>query len=318
MKCFITGGAGFIGSHLTDRLIAEKNHVTVFDNLSVGKIEFLKKNIGDRNFKIVQANLLNLDDVKKEMKGHDIVFHLAANPEARLGIENTELDLKQETIVTYNVLEAMRTNGINKIVFSSSGTVYGEVPFIPIREDYGPLFPISLYGAGKLASEGLISAFSGTFGLQAWIYRFVNIVGPRTTHGVIHDFMEKLSADSSVLEILGDGNQRKPYLYVEDCIDGILFGLNNAHEKINVFNLGCTSTTDVKTIAQILVDEMGLKGTVFEYSGGNRGWPGDVPQFRCDVGKIGSLGWHSKYDSNAAVKMAIERILKEGYPKGKS
>ena len=311
MKCFVTGGAGFIGSHLTDRLIAEKNNVTVFDNLSVGKIEFLKKNIGNSNFKFIQADLLNLDEVKKAMKGHNIVFHLAANPEARLGIENTELDLKQETIVTYNVLEAMRINAINKIVFSSSGTVYGEVPFIPIKEDYGPLFPISLYGAGKLACEGLISAFSGTFGIEAWIYRFANIVGPRTTHGVIHDFMEKLNNDSSVLEILGDGNQRKPYLYVEDCIDGILFGLNNAHEKINVFNLGCTSTTDVKTIAKILVDEMGLKGTVFKYSGGNRGWPGDVPKFRCDVEKINKLGWKTKYTSDEAVRMAIKGILKK-------
>jgi len=311
MKCFVTGGAGFIGSHLTDRLVSEKNHVTVFDNLSVGKIEFLKKNISNRNFKFIQADLLNLDEVKKAMNGHDIVFHLAANPETRLGIENTELDLKQETIVTYNVLEAMRSNGINKIVFSSSGTVYGEVPFVPIKEDHGPLFPISLYGAGKLASEGLISAFCGTFEMQAWIYRFANIVGPRTTHGVIRDFIEKLKLNSSVLEILGDGNQSKPYLHVEDCIDGILFGVNNAHEKINVFNLGCTSTSDVKTIAQILVDEMGLKDTVFKYSGGNRGWPGDVPKFRCNVEKITKLGWEAKFVSDEAVRMAVKEILAE-------
>jgi len=309
MKCFVTGGAGFIGSHLADRLIIEKNYVTVFDNLSVGKIEFIKQNTDNANFKFIQGDLLDLDLVKKAIKGHDLIFHLAANPEARLGIENTELDLKQETIVTYNVLEAMRVNNISRIVFSSSGTVYGKVPFIPIKENYGPLLPVSLYGAGKLAGEGLISAFCGTFEMQAWIYRFANIIGPRMTHGVIRDFIEKLKINCSILEILGDGEQSKPYLCVKDCVDGILFGLENAHESINVFNLGCASTTTVNAIAQILVEEMGLKDVVFKYTGGDRGWPGDVPRFKCDVEKITKLGWKAKYTSDEAVRIAIKGIL---------
>lgn len=271
MKAFVTGGAGFIGSHLVDRLLYEGNDVTIFDNLSIGKIDFIKIHINNKNFNFIQADLLDLDRLKHAIKESDMVFHLAANPEARLGIENTELDLKQETIVTYYVLEAMRINGIRKIMFSSSGTVYGEVPFIPIKEDYGPLFPISLYGAGKLACEGLVSAFCGTFGMQAWIYRFANIVGPRTTHGVIRDFIEKLKINSSSLEILGDGKQNKPYLHVEDCVNGILFGLKNANEKINVFNLGCTSTTTVNTIARLLTEEMGLIDVNFKYVGGDRG-----------------------------------------------
>jgi UDP-glucose 4-epimerase len=309
VKCFVTGGAGFIGSHLVDRLMAEGNCVTVFDNFSVGKMEFIKQHIKNKKFKLIQADLLDLAILKKSIIGHDVVFHLAANPEARLGIENTELDLKQETIVTYNVLESMRVNGIQKIVLSSSGTIYGETPSIPIPEDYGPALPISLYGAGKLASEGLISAFCGTFGMQAWIYRFANIVGRRATHGVIYDFINKLGRNSSELEILGDGSQCKPYLHVEDCVDGMLFGLKNAHDKLNVFNLGCTTTTDVNTIAGILTEELGLNKVIFRYTGGDRGWPGDVPQFICDVEKASKLGWKAKHTSDEAVRKSIREIL---------
>jgi UDP-glucose 4-epimerase len=309
MRCFVTGGAGFIGSHLVDRLLSDGNIVTVLDNLSAGKIEFIQPHLPQSNFKFIQADLLDINTVKSVIPGHDIVFHLAANPEARWGIKNTDLDLKQETIVTYNVLESMRINGIHKIVFSSSGTIYGETPPIPIPEDYGPSFPISLYGAGKLASEGLITAFCGTFNFQAWIYRFANIVGPRATHGVIYDFINNLKHNSSELEILGDGNQCKPYLHVFDCIDGILFSLEKTHDKINVLNLGCDSTTKVKTIAQILVEEMGLKTVEFKYSGGYRGWPGDVPLFMCDVKKAADLGWKAKNSSDEAVRKAIRGIL---------
>jgi UDP-glucose 4-epimerase len=309
MKCFVTGGAGFIGSHLVDRLMSEGHYVTVFDNLSVGKREFIQKYLQMSQFRLVQADLLDLDTIKKAIQGQDIVFHLAANPEARLGIENTALDLKQETIVTYNVLESMRVNNVRQIVFSSSGTIYGETPRIPIPEDYGPAFPISLYGAGKLASEGLITAFVGTFGLQAWIYRFANIVGHRTTHGVIFDFINKLKNLSSELEVLGDGNQCKPYLHVEDCIDGIMFGIEKSRAKVNVYNLGCTTTTKVKTIAQVLVEEMGINNVQFRYTGGSRGWPGDVAFFMCDVSKAAKLGWKAKYSSDEAVRKAIRQIL---------
>ena len=310
-KYFVTGGAGFIGSHLVDRLMTEGNEVTVYDNLSSGSKVFAQHHLGKEGFQLIEADLLNLDTLKEAIANHDVIFHLAANPEARLGIENTELDLKQETIATYNVLETMRVNGIKKIVFSSSGCIYGETPVIPLPEDYGPVLPISLYGAGKLASEGLISAFCHTFDMQAWIFRFANIVGVRATHGVIFDFINKLKQNPRELEILGDGKQCKPYLHVKDCVDGIIYGFKNSHDKVNVFNLGCSTATDVTTIARMLVDEMGLKAVKFRYTGGKRGWPGDVPQVRFNVDKINSLGWKAKYTSDEAVRRAIKDILQK-------
>jgi UDP-glucose 4-epimerase len=245
------------------------------------------------------------------MKNHDAVFHLAANPDARLGIEHTDLDLKQETIATYNVLEAMRRQAVKKIVFSSSGTIYGETPVIPLTEDYGPVLPISLYGAGKVASEGLISAFCYTFGMQGWIYRFANVIGDRGTHGVIFDFIHKLRKNPHELEVLGDGTQEKPYIHVQECIDGILFGLDHSHDKVNVFNLGCDSSTDVTTIAHMVIDAMGLSDVKIRYTGGDRGWPGDVPQVRFNCNKINSLGWKARHTSDEAVRMTVEALVRE-------
>lgn len=195
MKAFITGGAGFIGSHLVDRLIIQENCVTVYDNLSSGKEEFIRQHYANTRFRYVKSDLLDFSHLKENMRDYNIVFHLAANPNARLGNIKTKLDLEQNTMATYNVLESMRINGIKRIVFASSGTVYGITPDVSIDEDYGPLLPISLYGASKLACEGLISAFCHLFGIQAWIFRFGNIVGPRATHGVIFDLMDKLRRD---------------------------------------------------------------------------------------------------------------------------
>ncbi len=311
MKIFVTGGAGFIGSHLIDRLVAKGNQVTVFDNLSSGRLEFIQQHNDKDTFRFIKADLLDLDEVQNALADHEVVFHLAANPEARWGIENTELDLKQETIATYNVLEAMRVNAVKKIVFASSGTIYGETPVIPLPEDYGPVLPISLYGAGKLASEGLISAFCHTFDIKAWIFRFANIVGKRVTHGVISDFIQKLRQTPSELKILGDGSQCKPYLHVDDCIEGILFGFRNSHDKLNVFNIGCASATGVNTIARMLVEEMKLSGVRFRYTGGDRGWPGDVPQVRFNVERMNTLGWKAKHTSDEAVRKAIREILRK-------
>ncbi len=312
MRIFITGGAGFIGSHLVDRLIAEGNKVTVFDNLSSGRMEFIEHHEGKDNFKFIEADLLNLDKVKEAIIGHEVVFHLAANPEARRGIENTGLDLKQETIATYNILEAMRVNQTKKIVFSSSSTVYGETPLISLPENYGPVLPISLYGAGKLASEALITAFCHTFDMKSWIFRFANIVGRRATHGVVFDFINHLRRNSSELEILGNGTQCKPYLHVDDCIDGVLYGFRNAYDRVNVFNLGCSTATDVTSIAKMVVKEMGLNNVEFKYTGGDRGWPGDVPQVRLNVDRMNELGWATKYSSDEAVRKAIRDILGKG------
>jgi UDP-glucose 4-epimerase len=310
MRYFVTGGAGFIGSHLVDKLILAGD-VTVYDNLSSGKIEFISHHFGNPNFEFIQKDLLDLEDLKEAIKDHGVIFHLAANPDARLGIDDTSLDLKQETLATYNVLEAMRENGIKKIVFSSSGTVYGETPVVPLPENYGPVLPISLYGAGKVASEALISAFCHTFDMQSWIYRFANIVGSRGTHGVVFDFLHKLKRNPNELEILGDGNQNKPYLSVEDCVEGILFGFENSNERVNFFNLGCESTTEVRTIAKMVVKEMGLQSVKFEYTGGDRGWPGDVPQVRFNTQKMEKLGWKPRYTSDQAVERAVKFLVEE-------
>lgn len=309
MKAFVTGGAGFIGSHLVDKLLEKGNIVTVYDNLSSGDKDFIKQHLERDDFTFIEADLLDLEQVKKEIKDHDVVFHIAANPHVRLGEKQTDLDLKQGTIVTYNILEGMRQNGIKKIVYSSSSVVYGETPGMSLPETYGPTLPISFYGAGKLGGEGLISAFCGTFDFQAWVYRFANVVGIRGTHGVIIDFINKLKKNPNELEILGDGKQQKPYLHVSDCVDGILFGFEKSNEALNLFNLGCDSNTTVTKIAEMVVEEMGLKDVKFKYTGGERGWKGDVPRFQLDASKINKLGWNERYTSDDAVRKAIKEVL---------
>jgi UDP-glucose 4-epimerase len=314
MKAFVTGGAGFIGSHLVDQLLSNGEKVTVFDNLSSGKKEFIEKHLNNHNFKFIKSDLLEFEILKKAIINHDVIFHLAANPYVRIGEKQTRLDLDQSTIATYNILESMRLMNIKKIIFSSSSVVYGETSNILIPETYGPTLPISFYGAGKLGAEGLISAFCGTFGFQAWIFRFANVVGERSTHGVIIDFIEKLKKNSKELEILGDGKQQKPYLHVKDVIEGIIYGFNKSNENINLFNIGCNSNTTVKKIAEIVVEEMNLKNVKFRYTGGKRGWPGDVPRFQLKTNKINDLGWKTKYDSNNAVRKAVREILYNSNP----
>ena len=305
----MTGGAGFIGSHLVDKLLQKGNFVTSYDNLSSGDKKFFKQHEKNDNFRFIEADLLDFKSVSKEINNHDVVFHIAANPFVRLGETKTRLDLDQGPVATYNILESMRQNKIKKIVFSSSSVVYAETPNIAIPETYGPTLPISLYGAGKLAAEGLISAFCGTFDFQAWIYRFANIVGIRGTHGVIVDFIDKLKKNPKELEILGDGRQQKPYLHVHDVIDGILFGFENSNDKLNLFNLGCDSNTTVTRIAEMVVEEMNLEDVEFKYTGGVRGWAGDVPRFQLDVSKINKLGWKESNTSDEAVRKAIREVL---------
>jgi len=309
MKIFVTGGAGFIGSNLVDKLISRGDTVTVYDNLSSGKKEFLKHHLNNEKFNFVKADLMNLPKLKEAIKDHDVVFHIAANPFVRLGERQTKLDLEQGPIATYNLLEAMRINDVKKIVFSSSSVVYAETPPIAIPENYGPTLPISLYGAGKLGAEGLISAFCGTFGFQAWIYRFANVVGIRGTHGVIVDFIDKLKINSKELEILGDGKQQKPYLHVFDIVSGMLHGFEHSNDQLNLFNLSCESDTTVTRIADLVVEEMGLKDVKYNFTGGKRGWAGDVPRFQLDASKIKKLGWKENYTSNEAVRKAIREIL---------
>ena len=308
MRVFVTGGAGFIGSHLVDALMGKGYDVTVYDNLSSGRMDFIEHHIGRKNFSFIEADLLDQKKLRECLEGYDVVFHLAANPDVRLGVEKPDV-AKQDIIATYNLLDVMRLKNVKRIVFSSSSTVYGETPPIPLSEDYGPLLPISVYGAAKLASEGLVSSFCHTFDMQAWIFRFANVVGLRCTHGVIFDFINKLRKNPEELEILGDGRQRKSYLYVSDCVDGMLFGFENAKDQINLFNLGSDGATEVNRIAEMVVDEMKLGDVRFKYTGGKRGWKGDVPRFQFDISKIKKLGWMPRYDSDDAVRMAIKDLL---------
>lgn len=312
MKCFITGGAGFIGSHLVDRLMKEGHSVVVYDNLSLGREEFLRHHFGSSRFRFVKGDLLDAKSLVAAMKGCDVVFHLAANSDIIKSSKHTRIDLEQGTIATYNVLEAMRSSGVKKIVFTSSNVVYGEAKKLPIPEDYGPLFPISMYGASKLACEGLISAFCHNFGFKAWIFRFANVIGPRVTHGVVLDFYSKLQKTRKELEVLGNGRQAKPYIYVTDVVDGMLFGFKHSDEWVNYFNLGTDGLTAVSKIAEEVLAVLKLKGTKIRYAGGVRGWPGDVARVSLAMVKLKSLGWKPRYaKSDDAMRAGVRAILGE-------
>lgn len=308
-KHFITGGAGFIGSHLVDRLMEEHSRVTIYDNLVSGRREWIEHHLGKENFHFIQADLLNSDTLTQTMKGHEVVWHLGANTDIPTGNRITDLDLNNDTIATRNVLEAMRQNNIDKIIFASTACVYGDVPLVPLDETFGPLFPINLYGAGKLACEGLLTAYSHLFGIKVWMFRFGNVVGDRMGHGVIFDFIHKLKQNPEELEILGDGNQEKNFFLVEDCIDGMLYASRNSSKQYDVFNLGCNFTVKVSVIAEIVVEEMGLKDVKLKYTGGKRGWPGDAPYVMFDTTKMERLGWKAKYTSEEAVRIATRRLL---------
>ncbi len=308
-RFFVIGGAGFIGSHLVERLVA-RGRVTVFDNFSVGKREFLAASLASGRCEIAKGDALDLAALESAIAGHDVAFHLAANPEARWGLENPRLDLEQGTIATWNVLEAMRRTGVKTFVFSSSGTVYGDTAASCAEGDLGSL-PISLYGASKFAGEAMISAFVECFGLTAYIYRFGNVVGPRGTHGAALDFLKKLRASRVELEVLGDGRQAKPYVWVEDCVDGILFGLDHAKERLNVFNIAPPDFTSVRRIAELCLAASPYRDATIRYTGGERGWPGDVPQSRLDPGRLAALGWQVRHTSDQAVERAVNALAAE-------
>jgi len=303
----ITGCAGFIGSNLVDRLLANGHEVTGVDNFSTGQRRFLKRALADVNFKLVEMDLLDLDALKQAFAGGNVVFHLAANADVRFGTENPRRDLDQNTIATYNVLEAMRANEINKILFSSTGSVYGDAEVIPTPEN-AP-FPVqtSLYGASKLACEGLIAAYCEGFGFQSWIFRFVSILGERYTHGHVFDFYQKLKADPSCLPVLGNGKQRKSYLYIQDCIDAILLALNKADNKVNIFNLGVDGYCEVNDSIGWICQELGVEPHL-EYSGGDRGWIGDNPFIFLETQKIQLLGWKPKFDIRDGVIKTVEYL----------
>ncbi len=307
MKYFVTGGAGFIGSNLVDRLLKDGHEVVVYDNFSTGMIEFLNNSKKNPNLKIITGDILDDHKLYISMSGCDFVFHLAANADVRRGTEHPDRDLKQNTIGTFNVLEAMRHNDIKKIAFSSTGSVYGESKIIPTPED-AP-FPIqtSLYGVSKLAGEGLIQAYCEGYNFQSWIFRFVSILGKQYSHGHIYDFFQQLQKHPEYLDVLGDGTQKKSYLNVKDCIDAIFIALNNSNEKINIFNLGTNDWITVNESISHICDYLGISPKI-NYSGGSRGWIGDNPRILLSCRKIMNLGWYPKYSIKESIIETVEYL----------
>lgn len=309
MKILITGGAGFIGSHLDDALIARGHNITVVDNLVLGRKENIEHLIGKSSFRFIEADLLDIEKMRtifSEGK-FDMVYHLAANSDIQKGGKDPMVDYNLTFNTTFNVLQLLKEFEIKKFFFASTSAIYGET-YDVLNEDYGPLKPVSNYGAGKLASEAFISAFSSTYGIQTWITRFPNVVGERFTHGVIYDFIKKLRNNPDELEVLGNGEQCKPYVYVKDLVEAILYVIEHAGEKYNVYMIGSDSRTKVKEIAAMVIEEMGLNAKI-RYTGGDRGWVGDVPEFRYDLTKINKLGWTAPHNSNESVRLAIQKAL---------
>jgi UDP-glucose 4-epimerase len=310
-KILVTGGAGFIGSNLVDRLLEKGNEVIVFDNLSSGKMEFIEHHLKNPDFSLVKGDLLDPEAIESVCKNVDLVFHVAANPDVKLGASDTKVHLDQNILATYNLLEAMRKGGAKRIAFTSTSTVYGEASVMPTPEDYGPLIPISLYGASKLACEAFITSYTHTFDMQAWIFRFANIVGPRSTHGITVDFIKKLKENPFKLEILGDGKQEKSYLHVSECVHAIFFAIEKSKEEVNIFNIGSEDTISATGIGKVVVEEMGLSDVEFTYTGGSRGWKGDVPRMRLEIEKLKAVGWRPAYTSEKSIRDTVKALLAE-------
>ena len=309
MTILVTGGAGFIGSHLDDALIARGHQLTIVDNLVLGRKENIEHLIGNPNFRFIEADLLDMPKMREiftEGK-FDMVFHLAANSDIQKGGKDPMVDYNLTFNTTFNVLQLLKEFEIKKFFFASTSAIYGE-SYDVLNEDYGPLKPVSNYGAGKLASEAFISAFSSTYGIQTWITRFPNVVGERFTHGVIYDFIKKLRNNPEELEVLGNGEKCKTYVYLKDLVEAILYVIDHASEKYNVYMIGSDSRTKVKEIAAMVIEEMELNAKI-RYTGGDRGWVGDVPEFRYDLTKINKLGWTAPHNSNESVRIAIQKAL---------
>lgn len=308
MKILVTGAAGFIASNLVDRLLADGHDVVGFDNFSTGLVELLAEACASSRFRLVRGDLLDAVSMAGAMDGIDLVFHLAANADVRFGVEHPRKDLEQNTIATSNVLEAMRARGVRRICFSSTGSVYGEAKVIPTPED-AP-FPVqtSLYGASKLAAEGLIEAYSEGFGFQAYIFRFVSILGERYRHGHVLDFYRQLLEHPDRLRVLGNGAQRKSYLYVQDCLDAMLLAVEKAADRVNIFNLGTDEYCQVNDSIGWISEQLGLRPQI-AYTGGDRGWIGDNPFIFLDCARIRSLGWKPRFSIRDGVVRTLQYLM---------
>ena len=307
MRCFVTGCAGFIGSNLTDRLLAQGHDVSGYDNLSTGHLSFIRAAQLNPRFTFVQGDLLDLDSLSNAMRGNEIVFHLAANADVRFGTEHPTKDLYQNTIATVNVLEAMRNTGTKRVAFASTGSVYGEAAVFPTPESSPIPIQTSLYGASKMAAEGFIEAYCEGFGMQAFLFRFVSILGERYTHGHVFDFYKQLRAHPEELYVLGNGKQRKSYLYVQDCVDAILMCVENCDAKVNVLNLGLDEYCEVNDSITWICEELGVKPRL-RYAGGDRGWIGDNPFIFLDCSAVRALGWRPKLTIRDGVVQTVRYL----------
>jgi UDP-glucose 4-epimerase len=314
MRVLVTGGAGFIGSHLCDRLLDRGEQVWCVDNLRLGRRRNIAHLANQPAFRFVELDVLDkaaLGALFGEAR-FEAVFHLAANSDIAAGSGDFRLDLELNQLTTVTVLEAMQTHGVKRLFFASTSAIFGETD-APLHEDFAPLEPISFYGASKLAAEAYVSVFAHTFGGRAVILRFPNVVGERATHGVIYDLLRKLESDRGKLEVLGDGNQSKPYLYVGDLVAAALTAWDKSEGPLAVYHAAGIGTTSVREIVEIVVAAAGRSDTRIVYSGGDRGWPGDVPRFRYDISRLQALGWQPRRHSSEAVRYAVERILANGF-----
>lgn len=313
-RVLLTGGAGFIGSHLADKLIEMGKDVVCIDNFSSGKMEYIDHLMSNPKFTLIRADLFK-EDFTEALRDCDVVFHVAANPDVRLGVDDTRVHLDQNVTVTHNVLEAMRKMDVEGILFTSTSTVYGEASVIPTPEDYGPLEPISLYGSSKLACDALISAYCHTFGMKAATFRFANVVGPRSTHGVTYDFVHKLRKDPQKLEILGkEPGTQKSYCHIDDCVSGMITGWEKLEARFEAFNIGSDDSIFVKQIADIVCEEMGLENVEYSWTGGvddGRGWKGDVRTMLLASDVLKGRGWTPKHDSEGSIREAARYIIRE-------
>ena len=312
MRAFVTGGAGFIGSHIVETVLADPaSEVVIFDNLSSGRSTFIERAIRDPRCTFAAGDLRDADAVRRAVEGAapDTVFHLAANPDIARGALEPGLDFQQTVVATFHVLEAMRLARTPRLVFTSGSGVYGDHPETATAETFGPLLPISMYGASKLAAEAMISAYAHMYGLTAHVFRFANVVGARQTHGVAFDFIRKLRTDPRRLTVLGDGNQSKSYIHVSDVIDAIFFVLGRDKQPVSLYNVATDDYVTVRWIAECVVELMRLRDVEFAFTGGARGWSGDVPVVRFDLRKIHELGWAARHGSREAMRRSIAEML---------
>ncbi len=315
-RVFLTGGAGFIGSHVVEALLPQGYEVTVYDNLSNGRREFIEPHLKHPAFHFIEADVVDLDVLTESMRGHDLIWHLSANTDIIGSHEQPDRDLRDCVVGTFSVVEAMRQCGIQPLLFASTGAVYGALcEDESVSEEAGPLLPVSTYGAGKIGSEAFISSYCHVYGLRAWMYRFGNVVGGRMTHGVIYDFIKKFQENPRSLLIRGDGRQEKNYFLVEECMDGMAWGYRNIpmteDKPCDVFNLGTTTITRVTLIAEIVREEMGLQDAEILIEGTKKAWPGDQPRVHFTVDKINALGWKTRHTSDESVRKAVRRMLEK-------